>query len=122
MKFRTTSTHFIGFAENELTGVEQTPVNALDTGVFRNVRSENGSPLVAGQMIARDESKRQALFLCNAADPYGKCPSKSTVIFSTDGRGIKTFSAAGENIPEPDREGKYRVEIPSSQGVLITAL
>ena len=122
IKFRNTTTYFIGFSENDLIGVSQAPVETLNTGVFHNVFSENGSPVLAGQMVAKDESRRQALFLCNAADPYGKCPLESTIVFSTDGHRVKLFSSAGEKILEPDEEGRYRIEIPSSQGVLVTAL
>ncbi len=123
MKYRTVSTYFIGFeGQQAQESAGQTAVSELNTGVFLGMRAENGSPLLAGQMVSRDGEGHQAVFLCNAADPWGKQPSKDRIVFSTDGHGVKAVSASGERTLEADADGRFTVELPSCEGLLLVAL
>ena len=121
MMYRNTSTHFIGFTGGHaLSDTRAAAIPALDTGAFRDLRAAGGAPLIAGQMVARDGSGRQALFLCDASDPWGEKPVTDTVRFTTDGRGARVTSAQGEIKPAVEG-GQYTFAMPSCGGVLIEA-
>ena len=121
MKFRNVSTHFIGFggAYDPMDGTAGTCA-ALNTGVFSGLRMADGGPLLAGQMVARDGSGRQALFLCNAADPWGDNKTQGTVEFETNGARVRILTAQGKVTPEK-ANGKYRFSLPSCEGALLLA-
>ena len=120
MKYRTVSTHFIGFGgKYEPAGVKVDVKTELNTGVFFGLRMEDGAPLLAGQMVARDGSGKQAIWLCNASDPWGDHPTADTVVFSTDGSSVRILTADGEIEPEIV-EGQCRFRLPSCGGALMT--
>ena len=120
MRYRNTSTHFIGFSgRHALTGVGADAVCELNTGEFFGLCAADGAPLLAGQMIARDGSGKQAVFLCNASDPWGDHPADAVVEFSTDGSDVRILTAQGEIAPESEN-GKYRFRLPSCGGALLT--
>ena len=121
MKYRNVSTHFIGFnGKYEPAGVKVDTKTELNTGVFYGLRMEDGAPLLAGQMVARDGSGKQALYLCNASDPWGDHPTEGTVVFSTDGSTVRVLTADGEIRPEII-DGQVRFRLPSCGGALVTA-
>ena len=120
MKYRNVSTHFVGFSGPYAPdGVKAAPVGELNTGVFFGLRAADGGPLLAGQMAARDGSGRQAVFLCNASDPWGDRRAESTVEFSADGAAVRILTAQGGILPEK-AGGKYRFRLPSCGGALLT--
>ena len=120
MKYRNVSTHFIGF-DGRYTpdGVNADVLDELNTGVFFGLRAADGAPLLAGQMVARDGSGKQAVFLCNASDPWGDRKTESTVAFSANGADVRILTADGEIRPET-ADGKYRFRLPSCGGALLT--
>ena len=121
MKYRNVSTHFIGFTGKYAPeSVKVETKAALNTGVFSGVRMEDGAPLLAGQMVARDGGGKQALYLCNASDPWGDHPTEGTVIFATDGSPVRILTAEGAITPETV-DGQFRFRLPSCGGALVTA-
>ena len=120
MKYRNVSTHFIGFTGAYAPdGVDADVLPELNTGVFFGIRAADGAPLLAGQMVARDGSGKQAVFLCNASDPWGDRNTQSTVEFSANGADVRILTADGEIRPET-ADGKYRFRLPSCGGALLT--
>ncbi len=121
MRYRNVSTHFIGFTgKYEPAGAETQVLGELNTGVFNGLRAEDGSPLLAGQMVARDGGGKQALFLCSASDPWGDDPKEHTVEFGTNGAGVRLITADGEIKPKAEN-GTYRFSLSSSAGALLIA-
>lgn len=119
MRYRNVSTHFIGFGGNFApAGVNARPVPALNTGVFFGLRTAEDTPLLAGQMIARDGSGKQAIFLCNASDPWGDRKTESTVVFFANGANVRILTPNGELTPE-EADGEYRFRLPSCEGALL---
>ena len=121
MQYRNTSAHFIGFSgAHALTGVGADAATELNTGKFFGLRAADGAPLLAGQMTARDGSGKQAIFICNASDPWGDRPADATVEFSTDGSDVRILTAQGEIAPDM-KDGTFRFRLPSCGGALLTA-
>ncbi len=120
MKYRNVSTHFIGFNGTYApVGVAVNVLPALNTGAFFGLRAADGAPLLAGQMVARDGSGKQAVFLCNASEPWGDRKTESTVEFFTNGADVHIQTAHGEITPET-ADGKYLFRLPSCGGALLT--
>ncbi len=123
MKYRTTSTHFVGFADDSpwLAKVNQKPTASLNTGIFEDVRAENGEELVIGQMVSRENPAEYALFLCAADDPTDVSGKTYNVVFRADEREVRALSNEGE-IPVVKRaDGRCSIEMKSCGGVLLTA-
>lgn len=120
MKYRNVSTHFIGFdGKYEPAGVDVGVETELNTGVFFGLRMEDGAPLLAGQMAARDGSGKQAVFVCNASDPWGDRPAEGTVTFSANGARVRVLTAGGEITPAT-ADGQYRFRLPTCGCALLT--
>ena len=121
MKYRNVSTHFIGFTgKYALSGVQAASVSELNTGVFYGLHAQTGSPLLAGQMVARDKSGKQAIFLCNSADPWGDGQTDCTVVFRTNGAHIRILTPRGELTSESE-DGEYRFRLPACSAALLLA-
>ena len=124
MRYRNTATHFVGFAEDDpdLAKLGQKPVSSLDTGVFADVKEENGKRLVIGQMVGRENIDSHALFVCAADDPKDENPVDETITFRVIGKRDITVHTGNETYPLwKDEDGLYRVTVPACAGVLITA-
>ena len=121
MQYRSVSTHFIGFTgKNAPRGVNVSVLPELNTGVFRGLRAAEGAPLLAGQMVARSGSGKQAVFLCNAADPWGDRKTEETVEFRANGVCVRIFTPSGEIKPETE-DGVCRFRLPACGCALLTA-
>ena len=121
MKYRTVSTHFIGFGgKYEPDGVKADVLSELNTGVFFGLRMTDGGPLLAGQMVSRNGGGRQAVYVCNACDPWGENGTDSAVEFSTNGSRVRVITPDGELEPET-ADGKLRFRLRSGCGALLVA-
>jgi hypothetical protein len=122
MKYRRVSTHFIGFSgEESLCDGNLTPVASLSTGVFNDLRAENGENLLAGQMVSRAGDGSYAIMLCGADDPHDHNPAVYTVSFRADNRAV--FALAGDG-PRPltrRDDGSWAFTMRSCEGVLLIA-
>ena len=122
MKYRRVSTHFVGFeGHRHMDAVKQEAVEALSTGIFFDVKADNGAPLVVGEMVNRNHDGSVALMICAADDPYEEHPAEYRLTFRAPGRRIRALGGCGYKTVEDVGDGLYAVTIRSNEGVLITA-
>ena len=122
MKYRRVSTHFVGFeGHGDMAAVEQAPIPALSTGVFFDVKADNGAPLVVGEMVNRNGDGSTALMICAADDPRETDPKEYNIVFTAPDRNIRALGGNGPKSVISLGDGKYAVAVKSNEGVLITA-
>lgn len=122
MKYRRVSTHFVGFEGNpDMTAVKQEAIGSLSTGVFFDVKADNGAPLVVGEMVNRKGDGSVALMVCAADDPYEKDPKSYRITFRAPDRAIRALGGSGYKTVTDLGDGLYAVDVVSNEGVLITA-
>ena len=121
MKYRRVSTHFVGFQGHpDMNCVQQKAIESLSTGVFFDVKSDNGAPVLVGEMVSRTNDGSAALMICAADDPYEKEPKEYQVTFRAPNRCIRALGGEGYKTVT-DLGGVYAVTVRSNEGVLITA-
>lgn len=121
MRYRNVATHFVGFTQAALAGVNQQAVAALTTDTFADVQADNGSPLLIGEMVARAGNGAKALMIC-AADDYTDTDHKNyRVTFRADGKTVIAMNWDGWLTVQKHEDGSYSVPIYSNGGVLLIA-
>ena len=121
MKYRRVSTHFVGYQGHpDMNCVQQESIASLSTGVFFDVKSDNGAPILVGEMVSRTGDGSAALMICAADDPYEKEPKEYQVTFRAPNRCVRTLGGEGYRTVT-DLGGVYAVTVRSNEGVLITA-
>ena len=122
MKYRRVSTHFVGFEGHpDMRSVKQPAIASLNTGVFFDVKSDNGAPILVGEMVNRHGDGPVALMVCAADDPYEKDPKEYNVTFRAPDRCVRALGGNGYKTVTDLGDGLYAVSLKSSEGVLITA-
>ena len=122
MKYRRVSTHFVGFEGHEdMKAVGQAAVASLSTGIFLDVKADNGAPLVVGEMVNRANDGSVALMVCAADDPHEKEPKAYNVTFRAPDRSVRALGGDGYRTVTDLGDGLYSVAIKSNEGILITA-
>ena len=120
MRYRNVSTHFLGFLQNseDLVKLTQTPVlESFSTGVFADLKSDQGYGIIVGQMAPRTKDGSAALFICAADDPLDEHPTQFPVTFRCDGYQV---TANGKPL-EQNPDGSYTLTMNSCGGVLVVA-
>ena len=120
MRFRNASTHFVGFKADSpwLARLQNTkPVEALNTGVFRDVKAANGAELIIGQMVSRKADGSYALMICAADDPMDAANKTFDVTFRCDDFKVKAVGAPLTKLAD----GSYSISMKSCGGALIVA-
>lgn len=121
MKYRRVSTHFVGYQGHpDMHCVQQESIASLSTGVFFDVKSDNGAPILVGEMVSRTGDGSAALMICAADDPYEKEPKEYQVTFRAPNRCVRALGGEGYRTVT-DLGGVYAVTVRSNEGVLITA-
>ena len=121
MKYRRVSTHFVGYQGHpDMNCVQQESIASLSTGVFFDVKSDNGAPILVGEMVSRTGDGSAALMICAADDPYEKEPKEYQVTFRAPNRCVRALGGEGYKTVN-DLGGVYAVTVRSNEGVLITA-
>ena len=121
MKYRRVSTHFVGYQGHpDMHRVQQESLASLSTGVFFDVKSDNGAPVLVGEMVSRTNDGSAALMICAADDPYEKEPKEYQITFRAPNRCIRALGGEGYRTVT-DLGGVYAVTVRSNEGVLITA-
>lgn len=121
MKYRRVSTHFVGYQGHpDMNCVQQETIASLSTGVFFDVKSDNGAPILVGEMVSRTNDGSAALMICAADDPYEKEPKEYQVTFRAPNRCVRALGGEGYKTVT-DLGGVYAVTVRSNEGVLITA-
>ena len=120
MRYRNTSTHFVGFKADSpyLAKLQDTPaLESLSTGIFFDVKPEEGGLLIVGQMASRERDGSSALFLCAADDPEDKAPKQFNVTFRCNGKSVTANGVA----LSPNADGLYSLPMKSCSGVLLVS-
>lgn len=122
MRYRRVSTHFVGFEGHpDMAAVKQGAIASLSTGVFFDVKADNGAPLVIGEMVNRHADGSVALMVCAADDPHEKEPKEYNITFRAPDRCVKALGGGGYKPVVALGDGIYAVAVKSNEGVLITA-
>lgn len=122
MKYRRVSTHFVGFEGHpHMAAVQQEAIPSLSTGVFFDVKADNGAPLVVGEMVNREHDGSVALMVCAADDPYETDPKEYNITFRAPDRCVRAWGGSGYKTVTDLGDGVYAVSVQSNEGVLITA-
>ena len=122
MKYRRVSTHFVGFEGNpDMTAVKQEAIGSLSTGVFFDLKADNGAPLVVGEMVNRKGDGSVALMVCAADDPRETDPKEYHITFRAPNRCVRALGGNGYKTVTDLGDGVYAVTVKSNEGVLITA-
>ncbi|MBP3570544.1 MAG: hypothetical protein J6M42_01165 [Clostridia bacterium] len=122
MKYRRVSTHFVGFdGHPDMAAVQQEAVASLSTGVFFDVKADNGAPLVVGEMVNRNADGSVALMVCAADDPHETDPKEYSITFRAPDRCVRALGGDGYKTVTELGGGVYAVAVKSNEGVLIMA-
>lgn len=123
MKYRNTATHFVGFTADspEMKFLNQEPMESLNTGIFFDVKADNGAPLVIGQMVSRTDDGSYALMICASDDSSDLGTESYHVVFRVNNRSVQAIGGNGELPVTQLEDGSYSVPISSNKGILITA-
>ena len=122
MKYRRVSTHFVGFEGHpDMAAVKQEAIGSLSTGVFFDVKADNGAPLVVGEMVNRKGDGSVALMVCAADDPRETDPKEYQITFRAPDRCVRALGGDGYKTVTDLGGGVYAVTVKSNEGVLITA-
>lgn len=122
MKYRRVSTHFVGFEGHpDMAAVQQKAVPSLSTGVFFDVKADNGAPLVVGEMVNRNADGSVALMVCAADDPHETDPKEYQITFRAPDRCVRALGGDGYKTVTDLGGGVYAVAVKSNEGVLIMA-
>ena len=120
MRFRNVSTHFVSFPENapDLAQLQSTKIlTSLSTGVFNELKAEDGRGIIVGQMSPRTRDGSAALFICAADDPLDVNPRQIQVSFRCEG-----FQVTAHGAPLAQAaDGTYTLTMNSCGGALLTA-
>ncbi|MBR5006058.1 MAG: hypothetical protein IKY07_03090, partial [Clostridia bacterium] len=117
MKYLSTATHFVGFdTVPDIEGSSIVSVKSLSTGYFRNLRADDGLPLVVGEMNSREGDGSRALFVFAADDWKGENRKHRRVTFETTGAAPALSAFCPEGIKQLDRnpDGSYSFDIDSN--------
>ncbi len=120
MKYRCTTTHFVGFEANAT--LNQAPIDELNNGYFIGLKSDANKPLVVGDLTGRCDNSKKALFVVAADDYLDENQTSSNIVFRCDGKSIVAYGGEGKVPVNYNAEtGEYSIAIKSSEGILIVA-
>ena len=119
MKYRRTSTHFVGFGENnpELENIKYESLDELNTGVFTEFRTD--SPCVVGEMTSRDNNTSHALFVFAAGDSQDDSPHICNITFNAGEREISLVGVDKDAVLKNNGSGNYSVSVKSNRVVML---
>ncbi|MBP5765982.1 MAG: hypothetical protein J6X47_03255 [Clostridia bacterium] len=117
MKYLSTATHFVGFdTVADIDGSSIVSVKSLNTGYFRNLKADDGLPLVVGEMNSREGDGSRALFVFAADDWKGENRKHRRVTFETTGAAPALSAFCPEGIKQLDKnpDGSCSFDIDSN--------
>lgn len=120
MRFRRVSTHFVGFTEREMLGVNQKPSAILSTASFCDVREEGGAPLLVGRMQSCRDGSAEALLLFVADASSEPSAREYHVVFrvAADKR-VFVIGGQGDLSLERRSDGSCAVTVAACEGILL---
>lgn len=115
------ATHFTGFApELGLDKVGIRVTDAAEAGVFRQVRSSDGSALLVGEMVPRKGLGKGAVFVVGSDDPFDVSNRTYRVTFRADAS-LLVRDQDGVVDCRRESDGSYTVPLRSNGALLIEA-
>lgn len=118
MRYRRSETYHIGIGDD----ITRTSDISLNTGVFFNVKAEDDSPLIIGQMSGINDSHKKALMICSAKSPKDTDDSVIKITFSVEkGRSVFATSNSGKAPVTVDKNGCYVIETQPNHALFIEA-
>lgn len=124
MRFRRTATHLVGYAGRPeyLKGSGCVSEDAAFTGWFRDVRAEDGGPLLVAEMVPRMASAHaNAIFIFASDDPYDENPQLRTIRFIPHGDTLRAFGGSGPIPVRKGEDGVCTISLASNNAALIVA-
>ena len=122
MKYRRTSTHFVGFGENhpDLRMLAYKPVDVLHTGVFFDVKAD--APISVGHMTGEGAEDGHALRIVAADDRHYRAGKTFEITMRAPyTQTLTAYRGAEKCVLLPDADGVYHIPVSSCGGVLVTA-
>lgn len=123
MQYRNVATHCIGF--DGTVWLENSTLKSIDSfsnEVFSHVKEEAGSPLLVGEMVARNGNSSQALMICAADDPFDRGGRMNRIVFNLPkGKTVRIYGGNGKIFPQRQEDGSFVFDLPSCHGALIVA-
>ena len=118
-RFRSIGTRLIGFSPEELKVLGDAPdVRWRDATAVRKVACDG--KIVEGEFAADDGSGDTAVLVAAAWDPEGKAPGVKQLRFRANGS-VRVYGQNGEIAPVRERDGRYRLDLPSDGAFFIVA-
>ena len=124
MKYRNTATHFVGVTGDSdfMSEINQAPEESFSNGYFINLRADDEGALLVGEMTARVNNDKKALFVVAAEDWRGENIKERNIVFGCDARCVLATGKDGKLPIDYNPETKeYSVKIKSCEAVLIEA-
>ena len=123
MRYRRVATHLLGYAKYPeylaRSGCET--ADSVCTGWFRNVRADDGEPLIVATMVPRTAAvKGNGIFVFASDDPYdNKGPRNRVVRFVPHGRSVKAYGAYGAIPVHRGNDGSCTISLTSNNAALV---
>ena len=122
MRYRRVATHLVGYDKHPQylvkSGCESEP--AAFTGWFRDVRAEDGGPLLVAEMVPRAASARgSAIFVFASDDPYDENPQQRTIRFIPHGDTVRAFGGSGPIPVRKGEDGVCTISLASNNAALV---
>lgn len=122
MRYKRVATRFVGFDGSKwLDGVAAASASRYADGQVSGLQSADGSPIVVGKMVSRNDWKREALFVCTADDPYDSSPKTHTITFNTAKR-VRVTTTDSQYKLKKSPDGNYSIKMDSNRGMLVELL
>ena len=125
MRYRSTATHYVGFAAtNGLETLGMPLLDRLDTGFFFGLRAQEGTPLVVGEMSPRCQGDgSRALFVVASGDPYDSAPAVRTLSFGVPHeRRAEAYGANGPVELARGPDGTYTIQLAENSAVMLVSV
>ncbi|MBQ6141750.1 MAG: hypothetical protein IJI54_10750 [Kiritimatiellae bacterium] len=121
MRFRRTATHLVGYAGHPeyLKGSGCVSEDAAFTGWFRDVRAEDGGPLLVAEMVPRAAARANAIFVFASDDPYDEHPQQRTIRFTPHGDTVRAFGGTGPITVTKGEDSICTISLMSNNAALV---
>ncbi len=117
MKFKNTSTHFVGFDDETMAKCHSVSQESYSDGYFKDVCAKDRRSLIIGEMSSRSGKDEKALFI-TAADDYMDVNSTSALLTFKCLGNVRVYGKDGKVLVQSDGE-QYSFEIVSNEGYMI---
>ena len=124
MRFRNVATHFVGEwpRKGDLAQYGINPVAHYDNGFFRRVGAADGSPVLLGEMVSRNEGdSSRALWVFAASNPVDTECAPRKICFESAAESIRIVRPSGSVRCSRNSDGAYSFVLDDNAYALIVA-